>query len=143
MKSLITMITLLLISGCSFMQPEPRIETVYEEVKVPVSNVPMPPDTHCPEIAINTITKEEAKEDGLVVKAYRISVEQLKDCATLREKVIEKYREIAKEDAEKIDDFQNDNNDAGPLSSSGPSDNSEFEEIEAEFNELQNKKYDL
>lgn len=106
--------------GCGFGPGKVRTETVYQEVNVPVSNVPMPPDTSCPQPRIETLDDVKALDDGEVAKAYRIAIEQLYDCSTLKELVINKYREIAVEDAKKIAELERKAMAAGPQGSAGP-----------------------
>lgn len=157
-------------TGCGMFswgkKPEPETEIEYVEVAKPVSNVPMPPNTDCPDLEIEK-TKTDAS-DGEVAKAYRITVEQLRDCSQLREKVIDKYREIAEEDAERIEEFRERNDrrsTGGPFSSSGPTNpmsaptnqgvedlddlrrqmtiERDFQDLESEFEELTEKEYEI
>lgn len=147
-------------TGCAiFGKQEPETVTEYVEVVRPVSNVPMPPNTDCPQPEVEKTSTNAS--DGEVAKAYRIAVEQLRDCSALREKVINKYREIAKEDAERIEDFNNKNRENGPFSTSGPRNpmsapvddlenirrqmtiERDFEELEEDFESLSNKEYNI
>lgn len=164
MKHLIIVFAVLFLVGCGTMtSQQPRIEVEYQKVLTPVSNVPMPPPTDCPDDALLTLDEEKAKNDGEVAKAYRIAVLQLRECSTLRQKVLDKYREIATQDAKKIDDITSSVPD-GPFGSAGPTaDNagaptvkfspeeqqrqlkidSEMRNMEGEFDDLVNKTYDV
>jgi hypothetical protein len=147
-------------TGCAiFGKQEPETITEYVDVVRPVSNVPMPPNTDCPQPEVEKTSTNAS--DGEVAKAYRIAVEQLRDCSALREKVINKYREIAKEDAERIEDFNKNNREDGPFSTSGPRNpmsapvddlenirrqmtiERDFEELEEDFESLSEKEYDI
>lgn len=126
MRILLIVAGLLLVSGCSSLglgkdpeTPSPIIE--YREIKVPVPKTPMPPNTDCPTTELETITPAQSEDNELLVKAYRITVAQLRDCSKLRQRVLDKYREIAADDKEAIDDIPaaaaNPN---APFGSSGP-----------------------
>lgn len=166
MKHIITVLAILLLVGCgSFGKQTPRIDTEYQEILTPVSNVPMPPDTTCPDDALITLSSDKASNDGEVAKAYRIAVLQLRECSALRQKVLDKYREIATQDAKKIDDVtKNKSLKDGPFGSGVPTaDNagaptvkfsaeeqqrqlkidSQLRNIEGEFGDLANKTYDI
>jgi hypothetical protein len=159
----------LMVTGCSFGPGKVRTETLYQEVKVPVSNVPMPPNTDCPPLRTVTVDDISAMSDGEVAKAYRIAIEQSTDCSDLRQMVIDKYREMAAEDRRKVDDLERQAM-AAPASSAGPTaDNAnkivinaptiveldgaeirlqekreeEFGNFEAEFESLKRKDYDI
>lgn len=114
----LVLLPLLFFIGCESVPPKIIIKTEYQEVIVPVSNVPTPPDTYCPPDALETITRADLQKDGELARAYKIAVLQLRDCSTLREKVITKYRELAKEDADKISNL--DDATSSPFGSSGP-----------------------
>lgn len=170
MRIILIGLMLTIVSGCTTLglgkDPEPPKTIIeYREVKVPVSNTPMPPNTNCPKTDLETITPSQAEDDGLLVKAYRITVAQLRDCAELREKVINKYREISKEDAERIENVPasaaNPNapfGASGPVVAPGSSPNGPvpdadlirqiriertFGDLEEQFNDLENKDYDI
>jgi len=101
------------------MEPKVITEHEYHEVLVPVSNVPVPPNTDCPIDALDGVSRDVS--DGELAKAYRIAVLQLRDCSTLRQKVIDKYREIAKEDATRINAVETTPVSASmPFGSAGP-----------------------
>ena len=168
MKTLTELMAVLLLAGCgSFGPPQPpRIDVEYQEVLTPVSNVPMPPPIDCPQDALITLDSEKAKSDGEVAKAYSIAVLQLRECSALRQKVLDKYREIATQDATKIDEITSNNNSSsdGPFGSGVPTaDNagaptvkfsaeeqqrqlkidSQMRNIEGEFDDLATKTYDI
>jgi len=115
---IILMLSLVLISGCTVLKREPRVEVKYQKVYVPVSNVPVPPNTECPLDALENITIDKAANDGELAKAYRIAVLQLRDCSKLRQKVIDKYRDMSKHDAAKIEDLQPSS--SAPFGAAGP-----------------------
>lgn len=116
---ILLLIPIILAVGCSTMEPKIITEHEYHDVLVPVSNVPIPPNTDCPTDALKGINR--GVSDGELVKAYRIAVLQLRDCSTLRQKVIDKYREIAKEDATRINALETTPVSASaPFGSSGP-----------------------
>jgi len=117
MKIFVIISVILLMTSCK--SPEGSTEYVYKDVLTPISNVPMPPDTNCPEDAVEVLDSEKAKVDGEVAKAYRIAILQLRDCNKLREQVIDKYRDISKEDQQRIVDFKEEN-DVGPLGAPRP-----------------------
>lgn len=168
MKEILTAFIVLLLVGCGSFgtdQP-PRIDTEYQEILTPVSNVHMPPDTTCPDDALLMLSGDKAENDGEVAKAYRIAVLQLRECSELRQKVLDKYRDIAKQDAQKIDEVTSKNKSIGdgPFGSGAPTaDNagaptvkfsaeeqqrqlkidSQFRNIENEFDDLANKTYDI
>ena len=167
MRRLMLLLSILFLVGCDSMggQP-PRIDTEYQEILTPVSNVPMPPDTTCPDDALLTLSGENADNDGEVAKAYRIAVLQLRECSGLRQKVLDKYREIAMQDAKKIDEVTSKNKSIGdgPFGSGVPTADdagaptvkfsaeeqqrqlkidSQLRTIENEFGDLANKKYDI
>ena len=161
MKYIITVLTILLLVGCgSFGKQKPRIDTEYQEILTPVSNVPMPPDTTCPDDALLTLSSEKADKDGEVAKAYRIAILQLRECSALRQKVLDKYREIATQDAKKIDEITKKSTDNGPFGSGADTTaptlkfsadeqqrqlkiDSQLRNIEGEFDDLANKTYDI
>ncbi len=167
MKNLIVLFAILLLVGCNTTGSQPpRIDVEYQTVLTPVSNVPMPPPTECPDDALLTLDSEKAKNDGEVAKAYRIAILQLRECSALRQKVLDKYREIATQDAKKIEEFTSNNNSVanGPFGSAGPTaDNagtptvkfspeeqqrqlkidSQLRKMEGEFDDLVNKTYDI
>ena len=121
MRALLIVAMCMVLAGCPLFGPgRVQTETVYQEVKVPVSNVPMPPDTSCPQPRIETLTDLQAAQDGEVAKAYRIAIEQLRDCSRIREAVIDKYREIAEDDQRKLADLERQAMSAGPVASAGP-----------------------
>jgi len=78
----------------------------------------MPPATDCPDDAVMSISADV--EDGEIAKAYRIAVLQLRECSGLRQKVLDKYRQIAAQDAKKIEGLVSKTNDDGPFGSSSP-----------------------
>jgi hypothetical protein len=117
MRIIAFIIVIALLGGCSMLEREPRVDVQYQEVLVPVSNVPEPPNTDCPEDALAGITTSAS--DGELAKAYRIAILQLRDCSNLREKIIAKYRQMAKEDGQRINDIQPASM-AGPVSMNGP-----------------------
>ena len=161
MKHIIVVMSILLLSGC-LTTGQPRIETEYQEVLTPVSNVPMPPNTDCPVDALAALDK--GANDGEVAKAYRIAILQLRECSALRQKVLDKYREIAKQDADKIDELTSEGSGDGPFGSGAPTaDNagapplkfspeeqrrqlvidSQLRSMEGEFGDLADKEYDI
>jgi len=117
MKQLLIVSLLLVMVGCATFDREPRIDIEYKDVLIPVSSVPEPPNTDCPPDAL--LELNQSATDGELVKAYRIAILQLRDCSDLREKVIAKYRKMAKEDGKRIDDLPTSMS-AGPLSMGGP-----------------------
>jgi len=119
MRILFLVIPIILSIGCATKEPKVITKHEYHDVLVPVSNVPVPPNTDCPIDALKVINRDVS--DGEVAKAYRIAILQLRDCSNLRQKVIDKYREIAKEDATKINDMETIPASASvPFGSSGP-----------------------
>lgn len=158
-KLIMAFLLIIMLSGCENFG-EPRVETEYQEVKVPISNIPEPPNTDCPETRIETIPSSLIESDGEVARAYRISVEQLEQCAMLREKVINKYREMAQEDKERLDQLQQPVSSTvnGPMGSQQNRPNvqideqeallqmqrqQEFENISNEFDDLQQQEFDI
>lgn len=164
MKVLIVIMMAVILSGCNTFG-QPRIDYRYKDVYVPISNVPVPPMTDCPVDAVAKTSKDAP--DGEVGKAYRIAVLQLRDCANLRQKVLDKYRELAAEDKTKIDELNSDLQ-SGPLSAAGPTAESvndpaptpeirqlpqemmreaevksELGRLESEFDDLKNKEYEI
>ena len=158
MRHLIVIMSILLLSGC-LTTGQPRIETEYQEVLTPISNVPMPPNTDCPPDALEVLDK--AAPDGEVAKAYRIAVLQLRECSDLRQKVLDKYREIATQDAEKIEDITNPDGPFGSGAVTGENagapqvklspeeqrrqlvNESQLRNLGGEFDDLAEKKYDV
>lgn len=113
------LIPIILSVGCSMLEPKIITEHKYHDVLVPVSNVPIPPNTDCPTDALKGVN--HSVSDGELAKVYRIAVLQLRDCSNLRQKVIDKYREIAKEDATRINALETTPVSASaPFGSSGP-----------------------
>jgi len=166
MKTVTVLAAVLLLAGCGVFGPAqpPRIDVEYQELLTPVSNVPMPPPTDCPKDALITLDSEKAKNDGEVAKAYRISILQLRECSALRQKVLDKYREIATQDAKKIDEITSSVSGDGPFGSGVPTaDNagaptlkfspeeqhrqlkidSQMRNIEGEFDDLATKTYNV
>lgn len=173
MKHFLILVVLILLIGCESMKSKPRTEYVYQEVLTPISNVPMPPNTECPRDAVLSITSTEAQKDSELVKAYRIAIMQLRDCSTLRQKVIDKYKQIAEEDKDRIKNFNGTKefDGSGPRSLSGvvTADNANgtpkpqpivnqmtapekerqkeinnaFSDLESEFDDLSKKGYDI
>jgi hypothetical protein len=167
MRYLIVLIAVVFLAGCdTFGKQPPIIDVEYQDVLTPVSNVPMPPPTNCPDDALITLDGEKAKNDGEVAKAYRIAVLQLRECSALRQKVLDKYREIATQDAKKIDEVISKTKSVkdGPFGSGAlTADNagapivkfsaeeqqrqlkidSQLRNIEGEFDDLVNKTYDI
>ena len=111
MKIITLLILVCFITGCGSFG-KTKIEYVYQDVYIPVSNIPEPPNTDCPSDAVELA--DVADSDGELAKAYRIAILQLRDCSKLRQKVLDKYRELAKEDEGKIDNLVED----GPFSAS-------------------------
>ena len=172
MKILLIGLMAILVSGCSTLglkDPKPPQTVIeYREVKVPVSNTPMPPNTNCPKTEIELLSPAQAEDDGTLAKAYRITVEQLRDCAELREKVINKFRQLSEEDKERNANvpaaasnpmgspFGSSGPVVAPGSSAGPNGPTPDEELirqmriertfgdlEEQFNDLENRKYDI
>ena len=156
-------LSIVLLTGCAITEPKVITEYEYKEVKVPVSNTPMPPDTSCPEDAVKIISTTDAESNPKLAKAYRIAILQLRDCSELKERVLDKYREIAREDKERIDNLDTTPVPNGPFGAGVPTaDNagissatsieeeirmlqieSSFEDLESEFDDLSNKEYDI
>ena len=163
MKNIIIIAIVLLLVGCGTFGKQPRIDVEYQEVLTPVSNVPMPPDTTCPKDALVSLNSDKVKIDGEVAKAYRIAVLQLRECSELRQKVLDKYREIATQDAKKIDEVIKKSTNNGPFGSGLPTAeaggstfkfsteeqqrqlkiDSQLRHIENEFDDLVGKEYDI
>lgn len=173
MKIILITSILLLVTGCSTFGKDPvapKTVIEYREIKVPVPKTPMPPNTDCPQTELEVISVADAENDGTLAKAYRIAIAQLHDCSDLRQKVLDKYREIAAEDAEAIKNIPAATaNPNGPFGASGPtaddavlgpnggSDdglpgeelirqlriNDAFGDLEEEFGDLENKDYDI
>ncbi len=151
MKLLIPVITVLLVlTGCSSLGKKPEPEIQYVEVKVPVPKTPMPPNTDCPVTELELLTPTQIQDNSELAKAYRITVAQLRDCSDLRQKVLDKYREIAKDDQEILNNVPSA---AAPFGSSvvapGPDAaremkiDDEFSDLETEFRNLHNKDYSI
>lgn len=173
MKIILITTILLLATGCATFGKDPvapKTVIEYREIKIPVPKTPMPPNTDCPQTELQIISLANAENDAALVKAYRIAVAQLHDCSDLRQKVLDKYREIAAEDAEAIRNIPAaSSNPNGPFGASGPTaddavlgpnssfDNSlpgeeiirqlqinnAFDNLEKEFDNLKDKDYDI
>lgn len=162
MKIIVITSILLLITGCASLGKDPVApKTVidYREIKIAVPKTPMPPNTDCPQTELEVISVVDAESNGTLAKAYRITIAQLDDCAALRQKVLDKYREIAAEDAEAIRNIPSASaNPNGPFGAGGPTaddgfpgeelirqlqiDNA-FDNLEKEFDNLKDKDYDI
>lgn len=176
MRFILILMLAFAITGCSWVgkftkEPVPDIE--YVEVPKPISVTPMPPDTACPDTPLSTMSPEAArsKSDGEIAKVYLVSALMYDACSELREKVIDKYRDMAERDArniERLKDRSNGPQSAGsPFSAGGPVvnpgsgngpksvqpysfpadaleselQNNPFEDIEDEFKDLERKEY--
>jgi len=107
MKSIVLLSVIALLSGCQLFgkTPPPPPEIKYVEIKVPVPKTPMPPNTDCPAPDLGTLTQAQVNDNSELVKSYRITVAQLKDCSDLRQKVLDKYREMANDDEEALNNI--------------------------------------
>lgn len=85
-----------LLAGC----PSPVIKTAGERVVIPVPYVPEPPKTDRPALPIDNITPEKLEQDGEVVKHYKATIVALQGYAEELERIIENYRNQAKETAD-------------------------------------------
>lgn len=161
MKTILIMSLLLLATGCGTFGKDPvapKTVIEYREIKIAVPKTPMPPNTDCPQTELEIISSIDAEKDGTLAKAYRIAVAQLHDCSDLRQKVLDKYREIAAEDAEAIRNIPAAaTNTSGPFGASGPTGDglpgeelirqlqirNTFGDLEKEFDDLKNKDYKI
>lgn len=156
MKIILLICTVLMVTGCNTIPKPPATVTVYKDVLVPISNIPEPPETNCPLDAVASVVDHSKLIDGDIAKAYRIAVLQLRDCSELREKVLDKYRQLAKEDAKNIGGINK--VPVGPFGAANPAADqpspkadtkrdkrieTDFGELESEFEDLSLKEYSL
>jgi hypothetical protein len=99
-KKLLILCVSLILVGC---QTTPTPNTVYKDVKIPSYIVPKPPKIERPQLAIETITPEQQKEQGELVKAYTLTIKQLEQYVVGLEKIITRYDEVSGEHDTKPD----------------------------------------
>lgn len=92
MAKIITLIIFSLLVGCSSV---PIIKT--QTVNKPVIYVPEPPTVTRPNLEIFNLSEEDKKDIGKVSKAHGVDLVQLSDYVNILELIIDKYRELAKE----------------------------------------------
>lgn len=95
-KLIIGIILITFISGCQLHQ-KPIIKTVYKDKYIPVYITPKPPKVKKPELDIFSLTKEQRKQIGSLVKAYKISLTQEMHYACILSGIIAKYDELSAE----------------------------------------------
>lgn len=134
LKIIAPLTLLITLTGCGAFDREPETVTEYQEKAVPVYSVPEPPEVPRPSLELEKV--DEDSSDGEVAKAYAISVMQLTDYTRLLEKVINKYREMAEEDAQEIETINEERRSsaggppfgaAGPTAPTSSSDNGNFD----------------
>ena len=84
----------LVLFGCSC--KETTIKCEVQERYVDVLYCPAPPDIQRPVLPIHTITAEEEKQDGEVVKHWKATVKSLMGYSKELEKVVDNQKEINK-----------------------------------------------
>lgn len=87
-KILFVSIITIILSSCSIFGKQP-VRTETQNVNKPILYCPAPVTPDQPNLAIYTIS--ESDSDGMVVKKYKATVQQLRDYADQLEKQLQKY----------------------------------------------------
>lgn len=87
---------------------------VYKDVAYPVYVVPAPPVVTRPVLIIDTLTPDEAKDPGTVLRAQRATSEQKNGYIAQLELIVSKYSELAVSSKANLDKM------LGPLASALP-----------------------
>lgn len=104
---------------------------------IPVSSVPMPPDTNRPVLYTERLSDEQKQDAGVVAQSYKISIKQLQSYSNILEQIIAEYRHLAIESKKELDLLQRftqrqpeDSSPVGPMSYANP------ENTEVTFSEV-------
>lgn len=76
------------------------------EVPVPVAYVPKPPDVKRPILATETLSEEDKKNVGVLVKAHRVALQQTLSYAEILENIVNVYRNLHIETKANIDSLK-------------------------------------
>lgn len=86
---------LAVLAGCT--SPTVVTKTEFQTVKVPIIEVPAPPQVDKPDLAINKMSPADQTDPGLLSKAYVVTIKQLEDYADRLNLVIATYAKLAKQ----------------------------------------------
>lgn len=100
-KYIIPLIMILALSGCK----QETVRTVYVDVPYPIHVVPHPPEVERPVLHVTTLTEEQRRDAGELVRSHRISLQQAIEYSKILERIINTYRDAANRSQAELDAF--------------------------------------